>query len=100
MRVTRHACFVLMLLVAGNATALVGTSAPAAPGRASPVAAAFADGISLDEAVARAEKQYNARVVRAEEKERNGRRVYRIRLLGVDGRVFEVEVDAASGKAE
>lgn len=100
MRVTRHACFLLMLLAAGSATAMAGSPASARPGLLSPVASTHADGISLDEAVARVEKQYNARVVRAEEKERNGRRIYRIRLLGVDGRVFEVEVDAASGKAE
>jgi len=54
--------------------------------------------ISLDEAVARAERRYKARAVRAEEK-RNGDRIeYRIRLLGEDGRVFEVRVDAESGR--
>ena len=54
--------------------------------------------ISLDEAVARAERRYKARAVRAEEK-RNGDRIeYRIRLLGDDGRVFEVRVDAATGR--
>ncbi len=55
-------------------------------------------GISLDEAVARAERRYHARAVRAEEK-RNGDRIeYRIRLLGADGRVFEVRIDAESGQ--
>ena len=54
--------------------------------------------LSLDEAVARAERRYKARAVRAEEK-RNGDRIeYRIRLLGDDGRVFEVRVDAATGR--
>jgi uncharacterized membrane protein YkoI len=53
--------------------------------------------ISLDEAVARAERRYKARAVRAEEKRHGDRIEYRIRLLGEDGRVFEVRVDAGSG---
>jgi len=36
--------------------------------------------------------------VRAEEKRRDDRIVYRIRLLGSDGRVFEVTVDAETGQ--
>ena len=56
--------------------------------------------ISLDEAVARAERRYQARAVRAEEKRRGDRIEYRIRLLADDGRVFEVRVDAASGREE
>lgn len=56
--------------------------------------------ISLDEAVARAERRYNARAVKAEEKRHGDRIEYRIRLLGEDGRVFEVRVDAASGREE
>lgn len=54
--------------------------------------------ISLDEAVARAERRYKARAVRAEEKRHGDRVEYRIRLLGDDGRVFEVRVDAATGR--
>jgi uncharacterized membrane protein YkoI len=65
-----------------------------------PVYATHADGLTLDEAVAKVEAQYDARVVRAEEKQDDGRRVYRIRLLSADGRVFDVTVDAASGKVE
>lgn len=56
--------------------------------------------ISLDEAVARAERRYKARAVRAEEKRHGDRIEYRIRLLGDDGRVFEVRVDAASGRED
>ena len=60
---------------------------------------AFADqGISLDEAVARAERRYKARAVKAEEKRHGDRIEYRIRLLGDDGRVFEVRVDATTGR--
>jgi uncharacterized membrane protein YkoI len=44
-----------------------------------------------------AQRRYNARVVRAEVSERGGRRVYLLRLLSDDGRVFNVRVDAATG---
>lgn len=54
--------------------------------------------ISLDEAVAQAERRYNARAVRAEEKRHGDRIEYRIRLLDADGRVFEIRVDAESGR--
>jgi uncharacterized membrane protein YkoI len=54
--------------------------------------------ISLDEAVARAERRHKARAVRAEENRQGDRIEYRIRLLGDDGRVFEVRVDAGSGR--
>jgi len=53
--------------------------------------------VSLDEAVAQAERRYKARAVRAEEKRHGERIEYRIRLLGDDGRVFEVRIDAATG---
>lgn len=59
-----------------------------------------AEALTLDQAVARAEKKYGARVVRAEEKSDDGRRVYRIRLLSDDGRVFDVTVDAATGRED
>lgn len=68
--------------------------------RRAPPAAAHAEGLTLDAAVARAEKQYNARVVRAEEKQSGERRVYQIRLLSSDGRVFDVTVDADTGRTE
>jgi uncharacterized membrane protein YkoI len=54
--------------------------------------------VSLDEAVARAERRYDARAVRAEEKRDGDRIEYRIRLLGADGRVFEVKIDAQTGE--
>jgi len=67
---------------------------------ASSQAAGQAEGLTLDQAVAKVEAQFNARVVRAEEKQIGDRRVYRIRLLSGDGRVFDVTVDAATGKVE
>jgi uncharacterized membrane protein YkoI len=56
------------------------------------------DGISLDEAVSRAERQYKARVVRTEVQDEDGRKVYVLKLLRDDGRVFTVRVDAQSGR--
>jgi uncharacterized membrane protein YkoI len=56
--------------------------------------------ISLDEAVAQAERRYDARAVRAEQKRHGDRIEYRIRLLGADGRVFEVRIDAESGQEQ
>jgi uncharacterized membrane protein YkoI len=86
------------------AAALVTPAALAASGSALPpepaTAATRAEGLTLDEAVARAEKKYSARVVRAEEKTSDGRRTYRIRLLSDDGRVFDVTVDAATGQED
>jgi uncharacterized membrane protein YkoI len=54
--------------------------------------------LSLDDAVAQAERRHNARAVRAEEKRHGDRIEYRIRLLADDGRVFEVRIDAATGR--
>jgi uncharacterized membrane protein YkoI len=54
--------------------------------------------MSLDEAMAQAEKRYRARAVHGEEKRKGDRIVYRIRLLDKDGRVFEVSIDAGSGR--
>lgn len=62
-------------------------------------ASALRDGVSLDEAVDRAQKRYKARVVRAETSESGGRIVYVLRLLSEeDGRVWTVRVDAQSGQ--
>jgi len=61
-------------------------------------AAVRRDGISLDEAVRRAEAQYNARVVRTEVQDEDGRKVYVLKLLSEDGRVITVRVDAQTGR--
>ena len=57
------------------------------------------DGISLDEAVARAERQYHARVVRTDVQDEDGRKVYVLKLLSEDGRVITVRIDAQSGRS-
>ena len=54
-------------------------------------------GISLDRAIEMAERQYGARVVRADVSQFHGRRVYVLRLLSEQGRVWTVRVDAQSG---
>ena len=93
-------CFVLgtlCLLLAGAAWP-AGTALAEGHGRRGADRAYADQGISLDEAVARAERRYKARAVKAEETRHGDRVEYRIRLLGDDGRVFEVRVDAATGR--
>jgi uncharacterized membrane protein YkoI len=94
----------LIRLATAVAVALLSQVAWSSPGDVGPApsghAAAYADALTLDQAVAKVEAQFSARVVRAEEKQDDGRRIYRIRLLSADGRVFDVTVDAASGKVE
>jgi hypothetical protein len=75
---------------------------PRPTGAAAPegtVVAAARDGISLDEAVSRAERQYRARVVRTDVQDEDGRKVYVLKLLSEDGRVFTVRIDAQSGRS-
>ena len=99
-RIVRLAVSCLMLASGAiGATEVFASDRHRGPDRGSEQA--YADRtISLDEAVARAERQYRARAVRAEEKHHGDRIEYRIRLLGEDGRVFEVRVDAASGRED
>ena len=54
-------------------------------------------GLSKDQAIEVAERRYKARVVRAEVSETNGRRVYVLRLLSEEGRVWTVRIDAETG---
>jgi uncharacterized membrane protein YkoI len=54
--------------------------------------------VSLDQAVAMAERRYKARVVRAETETADGRLIYVLRLLNDAGRVWTVRVDAGSGE--
>ena len=80
------------------AHALPGQVVPGTPLREAPVQdVMFRDGISLDEAVARAERQYRARVVRTDVQDEDGRKIYVLKLLSEDGRVFTVRIDAATG---
>lgn len=60
-------------------------------------ARSFAGALTLDEAVAQAEKRYNAKVVKAETHQEGGKTIYELRLLSDDGRVWTIRVDAATG---
>ncbi|MCS6947495.1 MAG: PepSY domain-containing protein [Steroidobacteraceae bacterium] len=61
-------------------------------------AAGASEGLSLDQAIATVEQKYRARVVRAEVSESQGRKIYVLRLLNSEGRVWTIRVDAASGE--
>jgi uncharacterized membrane protein YkoI len=55
-------------------------------------------GMSMDEAVRMVESRYRARAVKVDEVNIGGRRVYEIRLLNAEGKVWKVRVDAESGQ--
>jgi uncharacterized membrane protein YkoI len=54
-------------------------------------------GISLDEAVAKARRQHNGKVLSAETIRVDGRKVYHIKILTKDGRVKRTRIDARTG---
>ena len=54
-------------------------------------------GVSLDQAVQMAQRRYGARAVKAETVSQGDRRVHRIRLMSLDGKVWHVHVDAQTG---
>ncbi|MEO6366854.1 MAG: PepSY domain-containing protein [Steroidobacteraceae bacterium] len=54
-------------------------------------------GISIDQAIQIAERQYGSRVVRADVSDVNGRRVYLLRMLSDKGVVRTVKIDAETG---
>ena len=56
-----------------------------------------ATGISKDQAIEIAQRRYKARVVRAEATDSGGRRVYVLRMLSDEGRVWTVRMDAQTG---
>lgn len=84
-----------LLLCLPGAAALALEGPPAAGIREAP--RQVESSMSLDQAIALAERRYNARVVRAEASNFKGRRVYVLRLLSEEGRVWTVRVDASSG---
>ena len=56
-------------------------------------------GISLDEAVSRARRQSDGKILSAETVRVDGRRVHRIKILTRDGRVTRMQIDADSGRS-
>ena len=85
------AAWVAMLVAAG----LVLADPPLAQaGRES----ATSQPMSRERVIALAEKRYKARVVRADlSQDESGRRVYQLRLLSEQGKIWTVRVDAATG---
>jgi len=55
-------------------------------------------GISLDEAVSRARRKSDDKVLSAETVRVDGRRVHRIKILTSQGRVKHVQIDADTGR--
>jgi uncharacterized membrane protein YkoI len=55
-------------------------------------------GISLDEAVSRARRQSDGKILSAETVRIDGRSVHHIKILTKDGRVKRVQIDAGSGR--
>lgn len=55
-------------------------------------------GMSLEQATQAALRAFPGRVARAETRDRGGRRVHEIRILGEDGRVRSFRFDATSGR--
>ncbi|HTT41933.1 MAG TPA: PepSY domain-containing protein [Steroidobacteraceae bacterium] len=56
--------------------------------------------LSMDQAVKNVERQYHARVVKAETQHEGERTTYVLRLLDEAGKVWTVRVDAASGAVQ
>ena len=93
-------CVTIACFATGAAEALVDeTGAPVLrPVPESPGSFLTASGISLDQAVAKVRSRYGGRVISAETRGRNGKRVHVIKVLSDEGRVRTVKVDAESGK--
>jgi uncharacterized membrane protein YkoI len=70
---------------------------PLAPAQ-NQLAPAQGGGVSLQQATAMAQMRYPGRVVRAEPVQMGDRVVYEIRILGDDGRVRTVRIDARTGQ--
>lgn len=87
-----------LLAVAAHGGAMAWTVAPMdMPADTGSVLFAAQQGVSLAQATQIALQRYPGRVVRAETVMRGGRREHTIRILGTDGRVRTVRVDAQSG---
>lgn len=55
-------------------------------------------GISLNQAIAKARQSKKDKVLSAETVHKNGRKIYRIKILTRDGRVKRIRIDARTGK--
>lgn len=96
MRTGRHLVLALVSLLAAGAP-LAGESQELIDRRQRHEKRAEPAGISLDQAVEMAQRQFRAKAVKAQTVESDGRRVHQIRLLSAEGKVWTVRVDAQSG---
>jgi uncharacterized membrane protein YkoI len=95
---TSVAAAMALVLVAGGGAAGAGDTPPSTPSAAVPrTPQRAAAELSMDQAVKLVERRYRARVVRAETRKQGDRTIYVLRMLDGAGRVFSVQVDAASG---
>ena len=87
-----------VLAIAASGSVLARTIDPAvAPEQSGTGLYAAQSGVSLAQATELALARYPGRVVRAETVMRNGRREHQIRILGADGSVRTVRIDAQTG---
>lgn len=63
------------------------------------VVEAIRDGVSVDDARRKVERQYNGKVVQTQVQDEDGRKVYVFKVLREDNRVFIVRVDAQTGRS-
>ena len=91
---------ILCLLALGAHSAGWAWTVETPAGHTEPASQFFAaqGSVSLAQATAMAVQRYPGRVVRAETADRGGRREHRIRILGADGRVRTVRIDANTGR--
>ena len=97
----------VVLLVAGDAAVarprplsfdqIESAVEPLAPAQRDQLVPTQRGGISLAQATSMAQSRYQGRVVRAETIQVGDRLVYEIRILGDDGRVRTVRIDAQTG---
>jgi uncharacterized membrane protein YkoI len=87
-----------VLVLALQSAALAWTVEPSAlPEDAASEMYAAQSGVSLAQATEMAQQRYPGQVVRAETVTRGGRREHQIRVLGADGVVRTVRIDAQTG---
>lgn len=92
-------CAALLLLAGPSAARPQQAPLELAEDQAAPTARTVQQGgVSLQRAIQMAQQRYQGKVVRAETKAQNGRRVHEIRILGDDGVVRTVRFDADGGR--
>jgi uncharacterized membrane protein YkoI len=96
MRTGRHLVLALLSLLAAGAP-LAGESQELIDRRQRHEPRIEPASVSLDQAVAMAQRRYRAKAVKAETVQNGGKRVHQIRLLSTEGKVWTVRVDAESG---